>query len=247
MFKANRGFSIPEMLAVIAIIVTIIAMLLPSLQAAREEGRMVVCLAKLSQTGRGTMAFATDHKARLPGIWASVWIGPKEWQECWMSNPKSGSYFDSARHTGVLWQYMNQSLDAYRCPSLDKGVLNSGIGSNGKFDYAAFHAFAGAYRYRTPTSSKLVPYDITIPTPWIVEEAPWQYLNAGHIEAGFGGGDKIGAWHNNTGNYVAVDASAHRLRNSTDLSSWDFEAITPSGATVRLGSHSSGWGGWNTR
>lgn len=249
MRKNRSGFSIPEMLAVIAIIVIIISMLLPSLEAAREEGRMVVCMSNLSQLGRGTTNFSTEHNARLPGIWNSVWVGPDDWQGCWLSNPTAAEplSWDAAPHTGTIWPYMDKNPKVYRCPSLPKGTVNSGVGSNGKFDYSAFHAFAGARRYSTPKSAYLELYAETIPTPWIIEEAPWRYMNFGHVEGGFGGGDKIGAWHNGTGNYVALDTSAHRIKNATDISSYNFLANTPSGVRVNLSSHGSGWGGWDTR
>lgn len=244
----SAGFTLPEMLAVIALIAIIISMLMPAFGTAREEGRMVVCLSNLSQLGRGTTAFAVNHKSRLPGIWGSVWVGPEDWQGCWLSNPEPGEQsWDAAPHTGTIWPFMDKNPQVYRCPSLTPAPINTGLGSNGRFDYSAFHAFAGARQYNTPKSAYLGLYDENIPTPWIIEESPYFYMNYGHVEGGFGGGDKIGAWHNGSGNYVALDTSAHRIKNSTDISSFNFLAKSPSGASVSLSSHTSGWGGWDTR
>lgn len=246
--RCSSAFTIPEMLAVVAIIIIILALILPSFQAAREEGRSVVCMANLSQIGRGTMGFSVEHKGRLPGIWGSVWVGPQDWQGCWLSNRETEpSYYAAAPHTGVIWPYMNKDPEVYRCPTLPDSPIGSGRGSNGKFDYSAWHAFAGARRYRVNGTSHIIPYGRRVPTPWLSEESPIYHLNTAHIEGGFGGSDKIGSWHNGNGNFVAMDGSAHRLQNTTDLSTWSFQTQTPSGATVHLGSHSSGWGGWDGR
>lgn len=247
--RYSRAFTIPEMLAVVAITIILISLLVPSYSAAKEEGRMVVCLSNQSQIGRGTTNFVVEHRNRLPGIWDSVWVGPEEWQGCWLSNrgPNEPSYFEAAPHTGTIFPYMTKDKEVYRCPSLADSPPRSGTGSNGKFDYSALHAFAGAMRQRTPSTSYVAPYATNLPTPWIIEESPSQHINTTNLEGGFGGADRIGAWHNGNGNYVALDASAHRLKNTYDLSSLHFQAETPSGAQVSLASHGSGWGGWDYR
>ncbi len=247
MLHARRAFSIIELLIVVGLIVLLLALVLPGLGRVRESGRMVVCMSNLRQIGMATTLFSNDHRFRLPGIWGGAWVGGEDWQGCWLSNPESGGIWENAPQTGVVYPYVPGGDDAYRCPSLGEGVLGSGEGSNGRFDYSAWHAFAGARRTSVPRNSDLVLYGQEVSTPWISEESPYQHLNTSNIEGGFGGGDRMGNWHNGSGNYVAIDGSAHTLPNAKDLSTFLFYAKTPGNDYVHLGSHSSGWGGWQRR
>jgi type II secretory pathway pseudopilin PulG len=241
-----------EMLVVISIITLLLAIMSPALKGAKESARGVKCLSQLSQLGKATDGFTIDNKDRLPGIYGGVWVNPNEQGGgCWLSNPKGPqSAWEAAPQTGVIWTYAGRDPALYRCPSLALGVVGSGVGSNGRFDYSAFHAFAGARITKVPKTATITLLDYSnqqVRTPWIIEESPWQYLNFGHVEGGFGGGDTIGNWHNGGGNLVSFDGSAVALRNTNNLSSANFTAKTPKGANVSLASDASGWGGWETR
>lgn len=249
---SRNAFTLIEMLVVISIIALLVAIMSPSLRASKEAARGVKCLSQLRQLGIGTDAFTIDHKERLPGIWSDVWVNKSvQGGGCWLSNPTSPKTpWEAAPNTGVIWTYAGRDAAIYRCPSLDKGVLGSGVGSNGKFDYSAFHAFAGANFTRIPKTSNINVSGYgnqEIRTPWIIEEAPEQYINANHIEGGFGGGDLIGNWHNGGGNLVSFDGSAVPILNTRNLTSTSFTTKTPKGVITPLTSHSSGWGGWDRR
>ncbi|MEX2214339.1 MAG: type II secretion system protein [Phycisphaeraceae bacterium] len=246
----KRAFSLVEMLVVISVVTLLIGILAPALQHSKENARAVYCLTNLRSLGTATNTLTNDTGGRLPGIWDSVWINLKKpGGGCWLSNPPAGqSYFYSGPHTGELFSYVGKDEKTYRCPSLEAGVLNSGNGSNGRYDYSAFHAFAGATYYRVPPSSTIPVKDgLQIPTPWIIEESPSQYLNAGHVEGGFGGGDIIGSWHLGNNHLVSFDGSAMAIKNAVGLSSFHFYARTPKGHIVNLASHTSGYGGWDGR
>src|SRR5262245_29065831 len=53
-----RGFTLIELLVVVAIIALLIAILLPSLNKAKEQTRLVVCLSRMRTIGQGVMIYA---------------------------------------------------------------------------------------------------------------------------------------------------------------------------------------------
>ncbi|SPE62450.1 conserved hypothetical protein [Verrucomicrobia bacterium] len=64
--QAGAGFSLIELLVVMAIIALLAAMLLPSLRRASEAGRATACLSNLRQIGLALQLYAQDNKNRLP-------------------------------------------------------------------------------------------------------------------------------------------------------------------------------------
>jgi prepilin-type N-terminal cleavage/methylation domain-containing protein len=64
----SPGFTLIEVLVVVAIIALLVAVLLPSLARAREQSRAAVCLSHLKQQGVGLSAYSAGNRAMLP--WA---------------------------------------------------------------------------------------------------------------------------------------------------------------------------------
>lgn len=60
------GFTLIEILVVTAIIALLAAILIPSLAAAREQGRRAVCLSNLHQSGVGFSLYSADFRQFLP-------------------------------------------------------------------------------------------------------------------------------------------------------------------------------------
>ena len=68
------GFTLVELLIVVAIIAVLLALLLPALSLARENAWRAECAAHLHNNGAALTAYAVDHDGQLP-----VFFGPSDW------------------------------------------------------------------------------------------------------------------------------------------------------------------------
>ena len=248
----RAGFTAPELLAVIAVILIILSLLLPNLNKARETAREIICKSNQRQIGLGFLAFATNNKQRMPGVYAPPYSGVEEHKQSWMGVEA----WAGVSYEGAVVKYVGGADSAkklYRCPSLAAGVFKSGVGSNGFFDYTGLLVFTGAQRYKIPSQSTWKDPQsgliTTAPTPLVVEEDPARYVNACCVDPGHSNIDRTGTWHQGGGNYIAFDGHSERLKPDGPLgpTTHDWTAKAPSGALVSLTSHPSGYGGWDKR
>ena len=88
----RRGFTLVEMLVVIAIIATLVALLMPAVQGAREAARNTQCQNNLRQLGVALNHYASTAESFPPGISASSWNARTDvaWDD--PSNSKSQFY-----------------------------------------------------------------------------------------------------------------------------------------------------------
>lgn len=66
--KARRGFTLIELLVVISIIATLMSLILPAIQNAREAGRRTQCLNNIRNVTVAALNFASSNKSRLPSL-----------------------------------------------------------------------------------------------------------------------------------------------------------------------------------
>jgi prepilin-type N-terminal cleavage/methylation domain-containing protein/prepilin-type processing-associated H-X9-DG protein len=98
----RRGLTLIELLVVISIIATLVAMLVPVLASARQQGKKVACLNNLKQLWYATQMWADDNFSHLP---------PK---------PSTGGSTGSV--ASLLNPYMAKASVTWHCPMI------SGIG-----------------------------------------------------------------------------------------------------------------------
>jgi len=66
--RERRGFTLLELLVVIAIISLLASILTPSLSRAREQAKSTVCLTRLSEFMKGTVAYGNEFDFALPPL-----------------------------------------------------------------------------------------------------------------------------------------------------------------------------------
>lgn len=68
----RSAFTLIELLVVVSIIALLLSILLPSLRNAREQAKLIKCLAHMRGVGQAAMSFAMDHDGRVQ-LAASSW------------------------------------------------------------------------------------------------------------------------------------------------------------------------------
>lgn len=102
---ASRGFTLVELLVVISIIALLIAILLPSLGAARKSAMQIQCLSQHRQIGIAVMCYSSDHDQVLPPMQAKK------------VNVITGTGLVEYSWRGLLYDYVQDFAVAYDCPA----------------------------------------------------------------------------------------------------------------------------------
>lgn len=146
--KRLSGFTLIEMLVVVAIILVLAAMGYPIFSMARESGRTAQCSSNLHQLQLAAMNYATDNGGKMPeascGNWYlkyGEWVHPHGWV-AWTDSSKcndkvlhaNGVYAwfgeggKASIANGSMWEYVKGGYGVYLCPTFAMKA-NCGVGN----------------------------------------------------------------------------------------------------------------------
>lgn len=111
----SRGFTVPEMLCVVAICVIILATLMPSLNQGRKHAMTAACASNVRQLTMSWRSFAADTGGRFV--------------ESWQSNGGTSTGVGTHWYV-VLRSYYNRDLNLLLCPSARLRMIGPGNGGN---------------------------------------------------------------------------------------------------------------------
>ena len=135
-FRSGRaagrgGFSLIELLVVISIIALLIAMLLPTLETARQVTRRTICASNERQIGIAWMTYVNDHSGWLPRadsrLWDGITTNTKTWAYIMADQLIGGVYVDPPDVVQI-------DQDGYlSCPTMEP--LPAGFNTTHRSDY----------------------------------------------------------------------------------------------------------------
>jgi len=175
MIRVRRGFTLIELLVVIAIISLLMAILVPVLHKAREQGKDIVCRNNLRQIGLGANLYAEDCDLYLPRGAA----GNVAWYVLFMpylaQKPIGNDY---------------RTVEIYRCPSYpDKEQTICYVVNGWDFDNRSDTTGQEILK-----PSRLTECDRRPETLYLVdnEDGPWRYIVRTATDPGI---NRCDIWH----------------------------------------------------
>jgi prepilin-type N-terminal cleavage/methylation domain-containing protein len=117
----SGGFTLVELLVVVAVIGVLLAIFIPALRLARERGQRAVCLSNLRQLTLAWTAYADEHGGKL--VYGNAFAKRTSMRiyrlNGWVGNafmcPPSRSALMENPDKGALWPYL-RNADVYHCP-----------------------------------------------------------------------------------------------------------------------------------
>jgi len=230
MFQRS-GFTLIELLVVIAIIAVLMAILMPSLNVAREQARGVSCSANQKNLALAYIAYASENDGTVCGgraIHNTVngvppWVMPPlDYSGGAISPMGSGPVTREQRYNGlkegVLYKYI-KDVGAYHCPGDNRITRGTSLGMGPEFLIYRSYSLTDYMRaYESTDPKKLFSFKSQATKMLFVEEIydggagnhnhhGWSYIP--------GNGtlwDPLGIFHSNACTFSFMDGHAERKK-----------------------------------
>lgn len=171
-----RGFTLIEVLVVVAIIALLVAVLMPALNSARETTKATVCLSNLKQQGSGFACYSKDNKQYLPvaGRFRYYLMDGSYQNYICSKDPKN---WWIKQNNGALYpRYTGNTPDLFYCPSNlaagPDGPANTttpiaGVTTNRqKFLYLTKNPKNSGLKPNDTNNAPVTTYDYGFPAAW---------------------------------------------------------------------------------
>lgn len=215
--RARAGFSLVELLVVVAIIALLISMLLPSLASSREAARSSVCFSNLRQSAVACRQYADENRG----------VGPAIGQP-YTSLPTWALVVQAlAGHTGSSADQMYNPKSVLVCPTIARAYSEQAMvrtyamnatghagqpGDPDNYDDVNQPAFIRLDRIPLPAATPLL-LDSDVPPPTTTNPPPptrtasmIDFRQSSHLQS------RIGWFHSEAFNVAMIDQSVHRRR-----------------------------------
>jgi len=107
-----KAFTLIELLVVIAIIAILMAIIMPSLRAVRDQAKRVHCVSNVKTLSLGWYMYQDENDGKLvPGH-----TNPGNW----VDRPQQNDTVEMKKQAirdGLLYPYVGKEVDVYRCPA----------------------------------------------------------------------------------------------------------------------------------
>jgi len=232
------GFTLVELLVVISIIAVLLTILLPSLQAAKQQAQGVLCVAHLRSLSMVWTMYADDNEGRMVGGTVS-YLGGSPWYP-WVVAPLSQNGTSLAKGTssadgsggdavtledrlrgiraGALFAYTDNNTDIYHCPGDKRMYEGTFLGSTLVHQLYRSYTIQLGLNSASPISLKRVS---SIKQPEETYVFVEEYYDGGVFNAAWGFNlDTVGhpgwwwstvaVWHNDSSTLGFADGHAER-------------------------------------
>lgn len=229
------GFSLPEMLVVLVIILVLLALLFPFVRGVRERARSANCVQNLKQIGIGLNAFIAENNGRFPNGKAHV-----SWLKDDSNNSLGLSWYDAAAQNLGRENYSKKFNDPTADPLPDLFGCPSGHGKpyHPAWPYTGDYAgniYLGQESHKVMTMSAVKKPSST---PYVQDTVKQNNFGANIYSAGF----------SRTADFAFADRHAGRgniLWVDGHVSSWTYqEYMNYANDTKRGGAYNFVRGNW---
>lgn len=146
--SSHPGFTLLELLVSVSVIALLLAMLLPTLGAAREQARAVVCASNLRQIVLANFGYSGDERGHLcPGA-RDIQTNLHRWHGV---RGTVAAPFDAAH--GPLARYLGEDARIRACPSQRDFIRQFGAFEQGNGGYGYNQAYVGRVLQRVRGST----------------------------------------------------------------------------------------------